>query len=64
MELFYQKNLKNDWVLIGQMKPKIVKIKQRVNVNKYHSKFINAMDNVSIPKQKKKLKLIEFKLIL
>ena len=57
MELFYQKNLKNDWVLIGQMKPKIVKIKQRVNVNKYHSKFINAMDNVSIPKQKKKIKI-------
>jgi len=31
MELFYQKNLKNDWVLIGQMKPKIVKIKQKTD---------------------------------
>jgi hypothetical protein len=58
MELFYQKNLQNDWVLIGQIKPKIIKIKPKrykINTSKYQSLFIKAMDGNSIPKKKIKI---------
>ena len=58
MELFYQKNLQNDWVLIGQIKPKTVKIKIKkyeIKPSKYQSLFIKAMDGNSIPKKKIKI---------
>ena len=58
MELFYQKNLQNDWVLIGQIKPKTVKIKPKkyeIKPSKYQSLFIKAMDGNSIPKKKIKI---------
>ena len=43
--LFYQKNICNNWVLIGQYEPVKIQIKtHKNNTNTIKPKFINAMD--------------------